>query len=147
MQQVVRARKVAYTARVTTRKAFSPEVAADATYALQAVVQSGSGTRARLAGGRPAAGKTGTTSDNKDLWFAGFTPQLSAAVWIGYGNPAPVKIDGVDESTGGRISAAIWKAYMDPALAGQPEKEFPPRAYVGRARRDDRPHRDPAALP
>ena len=124
-----------YTARPQVRRAFSADVAADATVALQAVVTSGSGTRARLAGNRPAAGKTGTTTDAKDLWFAGFTPQLASAVWIGYGTPRPVEVDGVNQATGGRLAAGVWKAYTDAALAGQPVQRFPQRANVGRVQR------------
>ena len=110
--------------------AYSPEVAADATFAMQAVVEQGTGRGARLAGGRPAAGKTGTSSDNIDAWFVGYTPQLSTAVWLGYANPQTIRVDGV-EVTGGGFSTRIWKAYMDPALAAEPVAEFPERADVG----------------
>lgn len=51
-------------------------------YALEGVIDHGTGTGADI--GRPAAGKTGTTSDNKDAWFVGYVPQLTAAVWVGY---------------------------------------------------------------
>jgi membrane peptidoglycan carboxypeptidase len=111
-------------------RAFSEDVAADATFAMQAVVQSGTARGARLAGGRPAAGKTGTSQENKDAWFVGFTPQLSTAVWLGYAQPKTITIDGV-EATGGGFSSKIWKAYMDVALEGQPEEEFPEPAFIG----------------
>ena len=110
--------------------AFSADVAADATFAMQAVVDSGTGRGAGLAGGRPAAGKTGTSSDNKDAWFVGFTPQLSTAVWLGYAQPRTIRLEGV-EVTGGGFSSRIWKSYMDPALSGEPMLQFPPRADVG----------------
>ena len=119
-----------YEAERETRRAFSQDVAADATYAMQQVVESGSGTRAQL-DGRPAAGKTGTTSDNRDLWFAGFTPQLATAVWVGYGSNEPVEIRGITEATGGAVSAGVFKQYMDRALEGAPVRDFPPRANVG----------------
>ena len=112
-------------------RAFSEDVAADATVAMQAVVESGTGRGARLEGGRPAAGKTGTSSDNKDAWFVGFTPQLSTAVWLGYAQPQTIRIDGV-EATGGGFSTRIWKAYTDVALEGVEEEDFPERADVGR---------------
>jgi len=119
--------------------AFSAEVAADATFAMQAVVEQGTGQGAQLDDGRDVAGKTGTSSDNIDAWFVGFTPELSTAVWLGYAEPQTIRIDGV-EATGGGFSTGIWKAYMEPALAGMPETDFPDRADVGtRANFDDTP--------
>jgi membrane peptidoglycan carboxypeptidase len=117
-----------------TTRAFSEDVAADTTFALQQVVRAGTGTRARLSGGRPAAGKTGTTSDNYDAWFAGYTPQLATAVWVGTGQNITIEIDGVREATGGSVSAGIWKAYTEVALDGQPVEEFPEPANIGRQR-------------
>jgi len=122
-----------YEAQPTTGlPAFSEDVAADATVAMQAVVQSGTARNARLAGNRPAAGKTGTSSLAVDAWFVGYTPQLSTAVWLGYGDPKTIEIDGV-EASGGGFSAKIWKAYTDVALKGEPVLAFPPRADVGKA--------------
>jgi membrane peptidoglycan carboxypeptidase len=121
-----------YTARTATTRAFSQEVAADTSAAMQAVVQGGTGTRAQLAG-RPAAGKTGTTEENRGAWFSGFTPQLSTAVWLGRPDNSPLK--GVLGSSGGvygaTIPARIWKDYTDGALQGQPVLDFPPRANIG----------------
>ncbi len=129
---VTRGGKEVYAHKVALTTAFSPQVAADATYAMQQVVRAGSGTRAQLSGGRPAAGKTGTTSDAKDVWFVGFTPQLSAAVWFGFGDPKPIEVAGT-QATGGALSSGVWKAFMDAAMKGLPVKQFPPRAFVGRA--------------
>jgi membrane peptidoglycan carboxypeptidase len=124
-----------YAAAVRTGdRAFSEDVAADATFAMQAVVERGTGRGARLEGGRPAAGKTGTSQDNKDAWFVGYTPQLSTAVWLGYAQPQTIRIDGI-EVTGGGFSSRIWKSYTDATLAGQPQEAFPPRAFVGRSTR------------
>ena len=95
-------------------------------------MQSGTGTRAKLEGGRPAAGKTGTTSNNYDAWFVGYTPQLSTAVWIGTGRNETIEIEGTREATGGSVSSGIWKKYTDAALKGQPEMEFPEPANVGK---------------
>jgi membrane peptidoglycan carboxypeptidase len=121
-----------YAAKAVNRRAFSAGVAADATYAMQQVVNGGTGTRAQLAG-RPAAGKTGTTSENKNAWFCGFTPQLSAAVWVGRGDGSPLK--GVLGSSGGvyggTVPAQIWKTFMDATLQGEPVLSFPPRANIG----------------
>jgi membrane peptidoglycan carboxypeptidase len=124
--------KVVYTAQVETGdRAFSEDTAADATFAMQSVVQRGTGRGARLADGRPAAGKSGTSSENRDAWFVGYTPQLSTAVWIGYKTPQTIVIDDV-EVTGGGFASPIWKAYTDGALAGQPVLEFPEPVYAGR---------------
>ena len=118
-------------------RAFDPKVAADVTFALQAVLgKDGTASKAALDGGRPAAGKTGTTSDNKDTWFVGYTPQLSTAVWVGFDPPQPLKdvqIAGerVTALTGGAGPARVWKRFMDAALAGQPIVAFPAPANIG----------------
>ena len=117
-------------------RAFSEDVAADATFAMQAVVQRGTGRGARLDDGRDVAGKTGTSQENKDAWFVGYTPQLSTAVWLGYAQPKTIVIDGV-EATGGGFSTRIWKDYNEVALEGQPEEDFPEPAYVGSRRSID----------
>ncbi len=131
--KVERGGRTEFTAKPVTSRAFAANVSADATYAMQQVITSGTGTRARLAGGRPAAGKTGTTDKSNNVWFCGFTPQLSTAVWFGYGDPArSVAGTGGRESSGGTFSAPVWKAFMDAALAGQPVQRLPPRAGVGR---------------
>ncbi len=131
VRQVTSGDEVLFQAEVETGpRAFSEDVAADATYAMQQVVDRGTGRAAQLAGGREAAGKTGTSSDNRDAWFVGFTPQLSTAVWLGYAEPRPVVLDGV-EVTGGGLSSRIWKRYTDPALEGQPLVELPEPVYGG----------------
>jgi membrane peptidoglycan carboxypeptidase len=123
-----------YQPKVSRDSAFGQDIAADATYAMQQVVQNGTGTRAQLSG-RPVAGKTGTTQDNKDAWFCGFTPQLATAVWVGRQDRTPLKgALGVSGGVyGGTVPAAIFKAYMDPTLKDQPVLDFPPRANVGRS--------------
>ncbi len=70
--------------------------------------------------GRPAAGKTGTTSSFRDAWFVGYTPDLVTAVWLGNDNYSPM-----NESYGGNIPARIWAKFMKAALAGTPPHEFP----------------------
>ena len=135
---VKRGDEVVYDADLTAGPAaFSQDVAADATFAMQSVLQrGGTGRAARLDGGREAAGKTGTSSENRDAWFVGFTPELSTAVWLGYAKPKTITLDGV-EVTGGGFSSRIWKAYMDPALSGMPESELPERVGVGERGRFD----------
>ena len=135
VQRVQRGDEVVLETQVQTRPAaFSKDTAADATYAMQQVVERGTGQAADLAGGREAAGKTGTSSDNKDAWFVGFTPQLSTAVWLGYADPRTITLDGV-EVTGGGFSSRIWKSFMDPALAGLPEVDLPDPVYAGKRAR------------
>ncbi|SDF23986.1 transglycosylase domain-containing protein [Sporolituus thermophilus] len=84
---------------------------------LRGVITHGTGTGANI--GRPAAGKTGTTSDYKDAWFVGYTPDLVAAVWMGYDNDG--YLGGI---TGGSIPASIWRTFMSSALAKYPVRDF-----------------------
>jgi penicillin-binding protein 1A len=69
--------------------------------------------------GRPAAGKTGTTSDFRDAWFVGYTPDLVAAVWLGNDDYTRM-----NESYGGNIPARTWARFMRAALANVPKHEF-----------------------
>ncbi|ERT09510.1 penicillin-binding, 1A family protein [Lyngbya aestuarii BL J] len=85
---------------------------------LQGVISGGTGTRAQI--GRPAAGKTGTTSSERDVWFVGYTPQLSTAVWVGNDDYTPL----ASGSTGGTTVAPIWRDFMSRALSGQPAQGF-----------------------
>ncbi|HEX2293699.1 MAG TPA: PBP1A family penicillin-binding protein [Actinomycetota bacterium] len=93
------------------------------TKALEDVVERGTGRAADI--GRPAAGKTGTTNDYVDAWFVGYTPDLVAAVWVGYPQGAVPMYDvhGV-RVTGGSFPALIWRQFMTAALAGEPPKPF-----------------------
>src|SRR5215217_437396 len=83
--------------------------AAEVTRVLEMNVQSGTGTAANY--GCPAAGKTGTTDEAKDAWFVGYTPHLSAAVWVGYPD-AGIAMPGAQ---GGTYAAPVWHAFMLPA--------------------------------
>ncbi|MBW3578702.1 MAG: PBP1A family penicillin-binding protein [Actinobacteria bacterium] len=94
------------------------------TRTLQEAVQRGTGVNAAI--GRPQAGKTGTTDGSTDAWFVGYTPDLVAAVWIGF---AEGKIAMVPPRTrirveGGRWPAQIWAAFAKEALADAPPREF-----------------------
>ena len=86
---------------------------------LQGVVQSGTGTAAQI--GRPAAGKTGTTTSERDVWFVGYVPQLATAVWIGNDDYRPLGY-GV---TGGGFAAPVWRQFMEKALVEVPVQQFP----------------------
>jgi penicillin-binding protein 1A len=100
------------------RPALTENTAALVTSLLQSVVRSGTGRRAQLSDGRPVAGKTGTTENYGDAWFVGYTPQLVAAVWVGYPNglrPMLTEYHG-DAVAGGTFPALIWKSFMERAL-------------------------------
>src|ERR1700674_3177657 len=98
----------------------SPDVARTMTAMLEEVIQFGTGIQARSLG-RPAAGKTGTTQDYTDAWFIGFTPQLTAGVWVGYDDK---QISLGKKETGARAALPIWIEFMKDALSGMPEVEF-----------------------
>jgi len=107
---------------------FNSDVANTVNYALQKVVTAGTG-KAALALDRPAGAKTGTTDDNKSAWFAGYTPQLAAAVLMAKEDSSGMPISmsgtgGLRTVTGGSFPAAIWTAFMRDALKNQPVVEF-----------------------
>jgi len=114
---------------------LSQERAAIIDNLLQGVVQYGTGTAAGIPG-REVAGKTGTTENYGDAWFVGFTPQIVAAVWVGYPNklvPMLTEYHG-RAVAGGTYPALIWKAFMTKALAylNLPALTFPsPPALSG----------------
>lgn len=89
---------------------------------MQGVITNGTGKAAQI--GRPAGGKTGTTSSERDIWFVGYVPQLSVAIWVGNDNYTPVGIG----ATGGGFVAPIWKNFMDRALVNVPVQNFRPRS-------------------
>jgi membrane peptidoglycan carboxypeptidase len=117
------------------KRVFDEAVMADATYAMQQVVNGGTGSYARQLG-RPVAGKTGTSQDSRSAWFVGFTPQLATAVAmyeIGKdGGVVQLKnIGGVSQVTGGSFPVRIWTAYMRAALDGKPILDFPKPTFGG----------------
>ncbi len=90
---------------------------------LQEVTRSGTAASAKRALGRgDIYGKTGTTNDSMDAWFAGYHPSLVAVVWIGYDTPRKLG----DRETGGGLALPVWIEYMAHALKGVPVKEFTP---------------------
>jgi penicillin-binding protein 1A len=106
------------------KRALSPNAADIVTYALQGVIQQGTGTTAGF--GRPAAGKTGTAESFQDAWFCGYVPQLAACVWIGYPHAEVplLNVEGVPQVVGGSLPAEIWRGFMAPAVAGLPVRDF-----------------------
>ncbi|NBD11376.1 MULTISPECIES: penicillin-binding protein 1A [Corallococcus] len=101
---------------------MSPETGYILTHLLRGVVLQGTGGPAQKLG-KPAAGKTGTTNDSFDAWFAGYTKDLVTVAWVGYDlNPHPLG----RYETGGRAALPIWLNYMKRALEGRPQPEFYP---------------------
>jgi penicillin-binding protein 1A len=100
---------------------------------MKGTITSGTGTAARFADRRPAAGKTGTTADYGDAWFVGYTRQLSTAVWMGspLGNTITMRNVGGRRVTGGSYPARIWQGFMGPAHAGVPILDWAQPAAVG----------------
>jgi penicillin-binding protein 1A len=87
-------------------------------YMMERVVQSGTGTRARMES-HQIAGKTGTGNDYRDAWFIGFTPGYVAGVWVGHDN-----FTTTDRVTGGTLPTEIWARYMAIALQNVPAREL-----------------------
>ena len=88
---------------------------------LEDVVHFGTGVRAQALG-RPTAGKTGTTNDFTDAWYIGFTPQITAGVWVGFDDP---KTSLGPKETGARAALPIWLEFMQQATKGMPVESFP----------------------
>lgn len=87
---------------------------------LQEVTRSGTAARAQATLKRPDVyGKTGTTNDSMDAWFAGYQPTLAAVTWIGYDTPRKLG----DRETGGGLSLPVWISFMESALKGKPVAE------------------------
>ena len=100
---------------------LSPETAYVVTDLMKGVVEIGTGKKARELG-RPAAGKTGTSTNYRDAWFFGFVPELLCGVWVGRDDFKPVGHD----ATGGQVALPIWLSYMQEALRSVPVRDFEP---------------------
>jgi penicillin-binding protein 1A len=123
--------KVLDRAQPIRRKVLERRHADVVTYCLQQVVLRGSGTGAAI--GRPLAGKTGTTQDFGDAWFAGYTPKLTAAVWMGYpeGNTKQMLNVRGRKVNGGSFPAAVFKRFMQAAVKGLDTGAFPAAPNLG----------------
>ncbi|MEM6715550.1 MAG: penicillin-binding protein 1A [Cyanobacteria bacterium P01_C01_bin.147] len=97
---------------------LDPWATAALTDVLQGVIARGTGTAARI--GRPAAGKTGTTDSQRDVWFVGYVPQLSTAIWVGNDDYTPMG----SGATGGTYVAPVWRDFMQRALVDVPVEGF-----------------------
>jgi penicillin-binding protein 1A len=88
---------------------------------LQSVAQRGTGAKSNELGRKDLAGKTGTTNDSRDAWFAGYQHTLAAIAWIGYDSPRSLG----DRETGGGVALPVWMDYMRQALKQTPQYEMP----------------------
>src|SRR5207237_10066109 len=102
-----------------SRRVARPETAFLVTNMMRSVLNEGTAAGARAAGFTlDAAGKTGTTNDLRDAWFAGFTPELLTVVWVGFDDNQPVGLSGA------RAALPIWTQFMKGALAGRASVGF-----------------------
>lgn len=109
---------VLWTDEVKTRSAIEPAVAFIVTDMLQDAIDTGTGSAVRAAGYRSvAAGKTGTTSDAKDAWFVGYTPDVVASVWIGFDQPRQI----LPGASGGTLAAPVWGRVMQDLAGAAPQ--------------------------
>lgn len=104
-------------------EAIDPRNAFIMTSLLRGVVRDGTGRGALTLGRGDLAGKTGTTNDTRDAWFAGYGGGVAAVSWIGYDDHS---IPLGDRETGGRAALPIWRDFMGAALAGRAEAEYLP---------------------
>jgi len=103
------------------KEAMTPQLAYLVVNLMKGVVQNGTGSHAsRL--GRPLGGKTGTSNDNRDLWFIGFTPDLVAGAWMGYDDFTSL---GRKDWTGGSTVVPWWTEIMGEILKDYPKRDFP----------------------
>jgi penicillin-binding protein 1A len=98
---------------------LDPMTAYQITSMMEGVVQRGTGTYAKRLN-RPVAGKTGTTSDSRDVWFIGFTPELATGVYLGYDKPKSLG----SGATGGGLAVPVFTEFMQDALKGKPPTPF-----------------------
>lgn len=112
---------------VQKTQVMSEKTAYEMTSMLEGVIARGTGTAASI--GRPAAGKTGTTDDNHDAWFIGYTPDIVTAVWVGDDTGS----QSLGEIYGGTVPAQIWHDYMASAVSGTSADDFDVPADMGKA--------------
>jgi len=99
---------------------LAPDVAHTMTAMLEDVVQFGTAIKAKTVG-RPAGGKTGTTQDFTDAWFIGFTPQITAGVWVGFDDK---QISLGKRETGAQAALPIWMEFVQQGMASIPVADF-----------------------
>lgn len=115
------------------KEVLDPKIAALASDILRGVPEFGTGrTNGRI--GRPVTGKTGTTDNYTDSWYAGYTPQIATTVWLGFAESTQRElrnIQGLPKVYGGSLPAKIWSRYMRAAHRGLPVEDFPPASGLG----------------
>ena len=129
-------------------RVLDDRAAGELVWMMEQVIDHGTGARARLPDGRPAAGKTGTTQAARDAWFIGFTADYVCGVWMGYDDNTPLS-----GTTGGGLPAEIWRETMTRVEDGLPVRPLPdlvpdrpvvasaPLPTAGGRGRDRGPHR------
>ncbi|MBZ6473014.1 transglycosylase domain-containing protein [Streptomyces griseocarneus] len=154
VEKVEKNGRSAYEHEKKSAQAFDSNVANNVTDVLKTVVESGTGTAAKL-GDRPAAGKTGTTDGNRSAWFAGYTPQLSTAIGMYRVDPNAKKqeflsmrgVGGKPTIHGASFPAEIWADYMGKALKGQPVLQFDAPQAIGEKVYGDGASPSPSPMP
>lgn len=101
--------------------AISPQIAYLITSALQDVIQSGTGVRAKTLGRSDLAGKTGTTNNFMDAWFSGYNRDIVATAWVGFDEDKSLG----DKQTGGVVALPMWMDFMETVLKDKPEHAPP----------------------
>lgn len=111
---------------VVRRQVMDPAVAKSVSSALRGVVANGSGQKNAALANTDAAGKTGTTQDSRDAWFAGYTCNIVNVVWMGYPDQqqAMTNIDGEESVTGSNVPAKIWHDLMSQVADDDPDCDF-----------------------
>ncbi|GGM91504.1 penicillin-binding protein 1B [Thermus composti] len=130
--------RVLYEAYPQRRRLFSPQVAYQGWDLLKGYIydlgEKGLAKGARIPG-RVVGGKTGTTNEARDLWFAGVTRGLSAVVWVGRDDNQPLRMGGREPSSS-VVNPPIWRAFVAEALRGRPAGDFSPPPGLVKARVD-----------
>jgi membrane peptidoglycan carboxypeptidase len=128
--------KIRYRAKINREQSFDAGIAADVSDALTGVVKQGTGQKA-LRLGRPVAGKTGTTDDNRSAWFVGYTPRVATAVAMFRTGPKGEELSlrgvgGLRRVNGASFPTEIWTEYMSAVSANSPVENFPPPVGGGK---------------
>ncbi|MGW1072409.1 transglycosylase domain-containing protein [Streptomyces sp. NPDC002537] len=154
VEKVEKDGKPVFAHEMSSKVAFSSQVADNVTDVLKTVVEAGTGTSAQL-GDRPVAGKTGTTDGNRSAWFAGYTPQLSTSIGMYRVDPNAKKqeflsmrgVGGKPTIHGASFPADIWADYMGKALKGVPVEQFESAEPIGQKVFGDGASPAPSAVP
>ena len=99
---------------------MDPAAAYVVTQMMRSVIEEGTATKAQVLD-RVVVGKTGTSQESRNVWFAGFSPELVAGVWVGFDDNKPL-----GRAYGGTVALPIWIRFMGRALVGVPAREFAP---------------------